>query len=201
MKKGKVHQRAKLHDFCQLAKWYPKEGASKKGGFKNIMMNYIEDPSESKPSPTREGLVPKLIDCQRGIAEDKNKRVWFATLSTDPYSEGHTIVVSQEHFNDITDTKIEKRKSGYVEFWRGVHQCAHRLKIVLGAERIYVASLCDGVEHLHVHLIPRYKEDRKKAGFGFMGERERLYNEGILHICPRSVPRKVAYLQELAKKL
>lgn len=194
MKDKRQFQRVKPNDFCQFKNWYPE-----KNGFKDVMMNYVEDPGVMKKAPTGEGLISELRKCNRGISEDKKKKVWFATLSIDQYSEGHTIVVSQEHFDDITDRKILERKNEVAEFWEGVRQCACRLKEVLGAERIYVASLCDGIIHLHVHLIPRY--DKDKTGFGFMGERERLYNEGILHICPRSVRSKARYLQDLANDL
>jgi diadenosine tetraphosphate (Ap4A) HIT family hydrolase len=195
MKDKKKLQPARLTDFCDLEEWY-----TEKKDFKEVMMKYIEDHGREPREIEGVRRVPELKECERGIAED-NKGIWFATLSIDPYSEGHTIVVSSKHYDDISDFRISQNKSEVAEFWSGVHQCARRLKEILGPERIYLASLCDGVEHLHIHLIPRYKEDAKKKGFGFMGERERLYNEGILHVCPRSVPSKVIYLKDLAKKL
>ena len=184
--------RCNLRDFCDLEDWYPD-----KGSMKDIMMGWMENPEEWIESPEKDCRIPNLVDCNRGILEDEKNCHWFATLSPDQYSEGHTIVVSSKHLFDVTDEKCREHVDVVKEFWWGVHRCAKRLKKALGAEKIYVASLCDGVEHLHVHLIPRYQSDR--TGFGFMGEREQLYNEGTLHICAKSVPLKKEWLQNLSE--
>jgi diadenosine tetraphosphate (Ap4A) HIT family hydrolase len=80
----------------------------------------------------------------------------ITTLAQGQEVRGYSLVIAKRHFTDITAPGL---------FWEGtlantifaVHKCARILKERLGVKRIYVASLCDGVEHLHFHLIPRYE--------------------------------------------
>lgn len=89
----------------------------------------------------------------------------------DEYRKGHTIVALKKHRRDITDTFTGAE---LLDFMSLVNQVAQRLKDTLDAERIYVCSMCDGVEHFHAHLIPRYKGD--KTGFRFLAEQEKKYD-------------------------
>ncbi len=85
----------------------------------------------------------------------------IATL-TDPDVYGYTLVVLKNHRRDITDPEIKTNEM--LNLMNCLNKISGRLKERLGAKRIYVASLCDGVEHLHFHLIPRYEwtEENKK---------------------------------------
>lgn len=47
------------------------------------------------------------------------------------------------------------------------------IKSGLGAEIVYVACISEEVKHIHFHLVPRYKNDKK--GFALLaGERQAL---------------------------
>lgn len=177
-----------LEDFCDFDERYPEVG------MKGVLMEHVED--YGKHGSIEGGRIPSLKPCKRGIKEGTH---WFATLSPDQYSEGHIVIVSRDHFDDIADPELVKKQDVLADIATGVAQCARRQKDVLGAERIYVASLCDGIEHLHVHLIPRYHRDKK--GFQFMGDRERRFNAGILQIGPQSTTARAEFLENLARRL
>jgi len=106
------------------------------------------------------------------IYEDKGVLVF---LDEFPIAKGHTLVVFKRHCRDIMETAPEEAaKLGKIVAW-----IAHGIKLALGAEFIYIASLCEDVRHVHFHLIPRYKKDKK--GFGhFMSPRGRIENGGEL---------------------
>jgi diadenosine tetraphosphate (Ap4A) HIT family hydrolase len=72
------------------------------------------------------------------------------------------------------------------------------MKERLPCDRVYVATLCDGVEHLHYHLIPRYPTDIR--GFAFVGQREFACRAGYT-VGPKDPAGRVEYLQDLAKLL
>lgn len=114
-----------------------------------------------------------VFPCKRLIYEHPKKRC-FATLAPEQYSYGHTLVFFTEKVTDMCD-KIDE--SGCKEICETINYVSNLLKNKLNAERVYVCSLCDGLEHLHFHLIPRYKND--DTGFKFIGDREKMYNRGI----------------------
>ncbi len=76
-----------------------------------------------------------------------------------PDIRGYSLVILKKHYRDISDIWIPD--SEMIALIKTVNFISFKLKDLLKAERIYVASLCDGVEHLHFHLIPRYKWERK----------------------------------------
>ncbi len=86
----------------------------------------------------------------------------FATLSREPYTWGHSLVILRAHAEDIT---ADIPEVALAAFTSAIHKVSRRLKERLrneagqAPERIYVSTLCDGVHHLHAHLIPRYPYD------------------------------------------
>ena len=98
-----------------------------------------------------------FLPCKRGIYEDQ---YCVATLAPEQYTRGHAIVVLKRHRADITDVDLsETELAGFII---ATNRVAKHLKQAArndegeSPKRIYVCSLCDGVEHLHAHLIPRY---------------------------------------------
>lgn len=95
-------------------------------------------------------------------------RSWVALLDKFPKVEGDTLVVSRKAYDDIADTSelsIEET-CDFFEIVRNVTSC---LKEELGAQKVYIFSICEHwdkkdvsykdkktSEHLHFHLIPRY---------------------------------------------
>jgi diadenosine tetraphosphate (Ap4A) HIT family hydrolase len=96
--------------------------------------------------------------------DDYGKFLWYAVLAGDQYTLGHTLVILGSHRRRITDCSLTESELGALS--RGLKKVACRLKDVLGAKAIHVLSLCEGEEHLHFHLIPRYSyTDEEKLFF------------------------------------
>lgn len=136
------------------------------------------------------------IVCYRGFYEGSKHCI--VTLAPEQYSLGHTLIILKEHAEDMSDKEVTENE--YIDMCNTIREVSILLKNKLRAERIYVCSLCDGVKHLHFHLIPRYKTDIK--GFNFVGEREILYNIGI-KIGPEcsKIEERARWIESIANKL
>lgn len=70
-----------------------------------------------------------------------------------PRMRGHTIVVYKPHREDISELSTDEAGAVMTMCIRTVQA----LKGALGAEKVYVNTMCDGTpNHLHVQLFPRY---------------------------------------------
>lgn len=135
----------------------------------------------------------QLTPCERWIEIAPH---CIVTLSPVQVSEGHALAILLAHRADLSDPKVHPGElEGLMDT---VRRTSQRLKERLGCERVYAASLCDGIEHLHFHLVPRYKNDQ--TGFEYLGEAERRHNSGEW-IGPRDIPGRVRYLEALARRL
>jgi histidine triad (HIT) family protein len=101
---------------------------------------------------------------------------YYAILAKEPKIMGHTLVVSKKHYSDITELDLNNPSTG--EILRAVVYWAKRLKEVLLSNdknaKIYLMTICEHwepselragqktTEHLHFHLLPRYKGMRTK---------------------------------------
>ena len=124
----------------------------------------------------------ELIDENRLLNKPDNDG-YLVVLDKYPKVAGHTLIISKEHYADIT--KINNDEFNYDIFFRGVNKWARRIKEELNKEfkeekvkKIYVLSMCDhwskkellergttyNTEHLHFHLIPRYDFDKDIRG-------------------------------------
>jgi diadenosine tetraphosphate (Ap4A) HIT family hydrolase len=104
--------------------------------------------------PRRE---PKEI--QGNIDLEANDKV-VVKLASEQYSRGHLIVILNKKCDDFADDALNEED--FKVIGRYIKKYSNILKSKLGAKRVYVCSLCDGVRHLHFHLIPRYDPDKKK---------------------------------------
>jgi diadenosine tetraphosphate (Ap4A) HIT family hydrolase len=101
-------------------------------------------------------MIPDAIPCRHDIDEDEH---CLAILAREQYTHGHTLAVLKQHKADITDDVSEADLLHFINF---IHKIATHLKAVATNDRgehpdnIYVCILCDGVKHLHAHLVPRY---------------------------------------------
>lgn len=77
-------------------------------------------------------------------------------LEAYPRNPGHTIVLVKPHYEDIAEAPPE-----VLQQLAPVLQAATAaLKDALGAEKIYLCTMCDGKRnHLHLQLIPRLPGD------------------------------------------
>ena len=77
-------------------------------------------------------------------------------LDAYPRARGHTIVVDKPHRADLGD--LGEEEAGRVLGMCG--RVANALERGLGAEKIYLNTMCDGpLTHLHLQLFPRYPGD------------------------------------------
>jgi histidine triad (HIT) family protein len=85
------------------------------------------------------------------IYEDKLIRCQFEKY---PRATGQTIIISQEHYEDISEMPLEL--GTYI---LNVANAIIKLhKEILGAEKVYMCTICDGKRnHLHFQLFPRLK--------------------------------------------
>ena len=90
-------------------------------------------------------------------ADDHNNILWYAILNGDQYVGGYTLVISGLHIVKITGNAIEESLKSLI---LGINRVSKNLMKKLKCETIHVLTLCEGVEHLHFHLIPRYKNKK-----------------------------------------
>ena len=66
---------------------------------------------------------------------------------------GHLLVVPKRHAADFGD--LDEREASQIGVF--MSQCMRALRSA-GAERVYVATIGHGSDHLHVHLLPRWPD-------------------------------------------
>jgi diadenosine tetraphosphate (Ap4A) HIT family hydrolase len=135
----------------------------------------------------------------------------------------------KKHRADITDPDLPDEE--LIDFIKSTKLVAKHIKQAVrneegqSAGRIYVCTLCDGVEHLHAHLIPRYpytgedentyeqlfleRDGRKQingkietgdlGGFWYIAEREKSYTKS--DYWRRTAEERAKYLEDLAQHL
>jgi diadenosine tetraphosphate (Ap4A) HIT family hydrolase len=85
-----------------------------------------------------------------------------------PRGPGHTIILVRPHYEDIAEMPPEVG----VRVYPVIHAAIAALKKVIGAEKIYFCTMCDGPRnHLHFQLIPRLPGDPVQGSRVFVKER------------------------------
>jgi len=82
----------------------------------------------------------------------------FAFLDINPVSEGHTLIVPKKHilrFADANDEDITKLFEGVKKVAKKIENISNNYN--LGINQGKLAGQV--VDHLHVHIIPRYEDD------------------------------------------
>ena len=106
-------------------------------------------------------LFCKLVDGSLPIAakiyEDEHT---LALLDIHPINRGHTLVLPKSHHKNIYDTPPEI----FADVMRTVQMLSYKVKAAVGAEGINIGINNDPaagqiVDHLHVHVIPRWTDD------------------------------------------
>ena len=116
--------------------------------------------TDTMPKSKEDGYIP----CSRGIWQDD---FCLATLDYLPITHGDTLLVLKQHREDFCDESLTKKELEHFAY--AIKLVAGRLRSKLTdcngdpPERIYVCSLCDGVQHLHAHLTPRYRWTKEDA--------------------------------------
>ena len=94
-------------------------------------------------------------DSNRKTFEDEDIECSFVP---DPRAKGHMIISTQDHYRDMSETpdylneKIIRFAREYIKILKSVYNC----------ESVYYCTMSDGpINHYHVQLIPRYKEESR----------------------------------------
>ncbi len=97
-------------------------------------------------------VAPDRIVAENGLA--------VAVRDNYPVSDGHTLVLPREHKAALFDLPAQTQAA----IWQLVGEVRHQLNLELTATGFNI-GLNDGlpagqtVMHVHVHVIPRYKDD------------------------------------------
>lgn len=105
----------------------------------------------------------------------------LAFLDINPTSYGHCLVIPKKHYDSFLDCDNKVRD----HVFKVAQELANKLETKLGCDGINVLTNIheaagQTVDHFHVHLIPRYKEnDSLTIEFGNIGtvDFEELKNE------------------------
>src|SRR3989344_2268210 len=92
------------------------------------------------------------------IYEDKNTA---CLLDRNPISKGHSLIIPKKHFRNIFDIDKEDLKQTIIV----VKKISNQLKEKLNAKGVNILHASGKVAqqsifHFHIHLIPRYKNDK-----------------------------------------
>jgi histidine triad (HIT) family protein len=84
----------------------------------------------------------------------------LAFLDVSPKAPGHAMVIPKKHYETIAEVPDEELGG----IFRGVKRVAERLVAALGARGLTIGvnqgkAAGQVVEHLHIHLIPRFEDD------------------------------------------
>jgi diadenosine tetraphosphate (Ap4A) HIT family hydrolase len=105
------------------------------------------------------GQCPTCYDLETGDLFSSDDRRLFederflVILERYPRMRGHTIVVYKPHREDVSELSDDESGSVMTMCIRTIKA----LKRALGAEKVYLNSMCDGrPNHLHLQLFPRF---------------------------------------------
>ncbi len=144
---------------------------------------------------THRGICPTCQHFETGdVFPSQEERIYYqdanivCLLEMYPRGIGHTIIVSKEHYADIADMPVELG----CHIARVTHALTNALKKVVGAEKVYLVTMCSGdLSHLHFQLIPRCKGDMI-GGRVFATERGVLTNyENLLAALKQEVQQRL----------
>ncbi len=86
----------------------------------------------------------------------------IAFLDIAPFAKGHSILVPRNHYNNLLDFPEEEMEN----YFSSLKKLTAKIKEKLGADGINIiqnnySAAGQVVNHLHFHIIPRWKDDRR----------------------------------------
>lgn len=134
------------------------------------------------------------LDKRRWITEGDG---WFSILALEFLSEGHTLVILKKHRKDVTYLEEQDLKCLLEALIKVPKAMKNALTEV---DKVYVASFCENgispTEHMHFHLIPRYKGSENK-GYNIFCQRERK----LIEISPQQISRISTKIRKELEKI
>ena len=130
---------------------------------------------------TDRGICPTCYDREHNhivYGDNKNQMLYEdkeieCFLCNNPRARGHTIISTKKHYKDMLELPDEL----CINIYTFAKKVMSVLKEVYQAESIYLCTMCDGpMNHFHVQLIPRYKEE-KRGSKNFVKPRKEYIEE------------------------
>jgi len=79
--------------------------------------------------------------------------LWYAVLNQIPYVEGYTLVILGSCKARIFADNIPQNELNSILL--GINRISKRIINLLDVENVHVISMCEDLQHLHFHLLPR----------------------------------------------
>lgn len=89
------------------------------------------------------------------LYEDEDIECFFVG---NPRAAGHMCISTMEHYHDMSEAPDHINE----KIIRFAKRFMHILCEVYGCERVYLCTMCDGLNnHYHIQLIPRYPDEKR----------------------------------------
>lgn len=117
--------------------------------------------------------------CQKGPALDalmiEIARLSVSTLYLfrEQSHPGRAIVAYDEHVGDFAEIPAERRKA----FFDDVARASRALKVAFNPDKINYGAFGDTLQHLHFHLVPKYRDAFEWGGVFAMNPQKTLLAE------------------------
>lgn len=100
------------------------------------------------------------IFCRIVKGEEKSWKIYeddkcLAFLDAFPVTEGHTLIVTKEHYGDIFDLDEEL----FLHLFKIGRKIAEAMKKGLGADFVNIIIAPGVIKHAFIHIVPRYDYD------------------------------------------
>ena len=100
----------------------------------------------------------------------KSNALAFAIYDRYPVNPGHLLVIPKRHVGNYFNTTAEEK----LAFNELIDECKNMLDKEIEPDGYNIGVNCgesagQNVDHVHIHLIPRYKGDSEKSGRGIRG--------------------------------
>ena len=112
------------------------------------------------------GVCPTCFDRATGggVFGDNSDKVLYRDddievfLAGNPRAEGHTVVATIPHYQDLSQTPDALG----AKLMLTCRRLMRILQEVYDCERVYLCTMCDGpANHCHLQLIPRYADEER----------------------------------------
>lgn len=116
----------------------------------------------------------------------------LAFLDHRPLFPGHCLLIPKDHFETLSDLPAEFVGA----FFENVQLLARAVELALEAEGSFVAMnnrISQSVPHLHVHIVPRRKQDGLK---GFFWPRNKYQSDEEILAVQKSIQAAIAAMQK-----
>ena len=105
-------------------------------------------------------------------------------LDAFPLAKGHALVIPKNHYEKIQDLRTEIN----TEIFSTVHNLIHKIDSLTGATLIAIHNGKESgqeIPHVHVHLIPRSKDDSAGAVHSMFSQKPELSESEIDELCSK----------------